>query len=164
VKGNSSSKKLFDPTLEVRQIEMREGSSILVSHMSGERMKAQGTDGVSRGQLKESVSTGRDMLSYILLHLSAIKRSTAVEPWLRSWLSQDDEVLLPDGWFERGHNILGGKQYSKGFCRHLHLGSSSRNSIRGLGRAQEGQNKATGLITCCCHPSVDEARMVPTAL
>jgi hypothetical protein len=108
VKGNLSSEKMFDLTLEVEQIELREGSSILVSHVLGERMKAQGTDGVSRGQFEEGVSTGRDMLSYLLLHLSAIQQSPAVEPWLRSWLGQDAEVLSPDGWFERGHDILGG--------------------------------------------------------
>jgi hypothetical protein len=47
-------------------------------------MKAQGTDGVSRGQLKKGLSTGRDMLSYILLHLSAIQRSQVIDGWLRS--------------------------------------------------------------------------------
>jgi hypothetical protein len=57
----------------VQQIEMQEGSSILVSHVPGEHMKAQGTDGVSRGQLKEGMSAGRDMLSYVPLHLSAIQ-------------------------------------------------------------------------------------------
>jgi hypothetical protein len=118
VKGNSSSEKLFELTLEVRQIEMREGAKVLVSHVSGERMKAQGTDGVSRGQLKEGVSTGKDMLSYIPFHLSSIQRSPAVEPWLRSWLGPDAELLSPDDWFERGHDILGGKQDSKGFWRH----------------------------------------------
>jgi hypothetical protein len=61
-KGNSLSKKLFDLTLEVRRLEMQEGARILVSHISSERMKAQGTDGVSRGQLKEGVSTGNEML------------------------------------------------------------------------------------------------------
>jgi hypothetical protein len=82
VKGNSSSEKLFELTLEVRQIELQEGARVLVSHISGERMKAQGTDGVSRGQLKEGVSTGKDMLSYIPFHLSSIQWLPEVEPWL----------------------------------------------------------------------------------
>jgi hypothetical protein len=59
VKGNSTSEKRFALALEVRQIEMRAGARLVISHVSGERMKAQGTDGVSRGQLKEGVSTGK---------------------------------------------------------------------------------------------------------
>jgi hypothetical protein len=117
-KGNSSSKKLFELVLEVRRLEMHEGAQILVTHVSGERMKAQGTDGVSRGHLKEGVSTGADMLSFIPFQLSAIERSTAVEDWIKSWLGEEAEVLSPEGWFERGHGLLGGKTDSKGFWRH----------------------------------------------
>jgi hypothetical protein len=118
VKGNSSSEKLFELTLEVRKIEMQQGARIIVSHVSGERMKAQGTDGVSRGQLKEGVSAGRSMLSFIPFHLSAIQRSPDVEPWLRSWLGPDAELLTPEGWFERGHGLLGGGMDKKGYWRH----------------------------------------------
>jgi hypothetical protein len=74
VKGNSSSKKLFILTLEVRQLEMWEGASILVSHVLGERMKAQGTYGVSTGQLKEGVSVREVMLSFIPFHLTSMER------------------------------------------------------------------------------------------
>jgi hypothetical protein len=118
VKGNSSSKKLFELVLEVRCLAMREGARIVVSHVSGERMKAQGTDGVSRGQLKEGVSAGADMLSFIPFQLSAIQRSPAVEDWICSWLGEEAELLKPEGWFERGHGLLGGKTDSKGFWRH----------------------------------------------
>jgi hypothetical protein len=118
VKGNSSSPKLFELVLAVRLLEMQEGAKIIVSHVSGERMKAQGTDGVSRGQLKEGVSVGKDMLSFIPFHLSAIQRSSAVEPWIRSWLGPEAELLEPEGWFERAHGILGGKFDRKGFWRH----------------------------------------------
>ena len=97
---------------------MHEGARIIVSHVSGERMKAQGTDGVSRGQLKEGVSSGSDMLAYIPFHLTALQRFPPVETWLRSWLGKDMEVLTPEGWFERGHDILGGKNDAKGFWRH----------------------------------------------
>jgi hypothetical protein len=118
VKGNSSSEKLYELALEVRVIEMRNNAKVMVSHISGDRMRAQGTDGVSRGQLKEGVSAGKSMLSFIPLHLDAIERSPAVEPWLKSWLGEDAEVLTPEGWFERGHDLLGGKYDAKGFWRH----------------------------------------------
>jgi hypothetical protein len=54
VKENSSSKELFNLTLEGRLLKLREVAKIMVSHVSGERMKAkEGTDGVSRGQLNK---------------------------------------------------------------------------------------------------------------
>jgi predicted transcriptional regulator len=95
VKGSSSSEKLFNLALEVCLLEMQEGAKIVVSHVSGERMKAQGTNGVSRGQLKEGVSTGQSMLSFVPFHLSAIQGSDDVEAWLRSWLGESMEVLSP---------------------------------------------------------------------
>jgi hypothetical protein len=80
-------------------------------------MKAQGTDGVSRGQLKEGISAGKDMLSFIPFHLTVIDRSPSVEVWPRSWLGKEAEVLKPEGWFKQGHHLLGGKIDSKGFWR-----------------------------------------------
>jgi hypothetical protein len=91
----------------------------MVSHISGERMKGQGTDGASRGQLKEGVCIGKDMLSYIPFHLDAIERSPDVEPWLQSWLGPSAEVLNPMGWFGRGYAILGEKYDPKGFWCHI---------------------------------------------
>jgi hypothetical protein len=81
-------------------------------------MKAQGTDGVSRGQLKEGISAGQSMLSFIPFHLASIERSADMDSWLRSWLGASTEVLTPEDWFKRGHDILGGKIDAKGFWRH----------------------------------------------
>jgi hypothetical protein len=52
VKGNSTSKIAFALALEVRQIEMCAGARLVISHVSDQHMKVQGTDGVSQGQLK----------------------------------------------------------------------------------------------------------------
>jgi hypothetical protein len=60
VKGNSSSEKLFILLLVVRKIKMQQGAKVVVSHVSGEQMKDQGTNGVSCGQLKEGVSADQD--------------------------------------------------------------------------------------------------------
>jgi hypothetical protein len=81
-------------------------------------MKAQGTDGMCRGQLKEGVSVGKDVLSFIPFHLSAVQRSASVETWIRSWLGPKADLLSPEGWFKRGHDLLGGRLDRKGFWRH----------------------------------------------
>jgi hypothetical protein len=64
-KGNSSSHKLYELVLRVQLLEMRHNCRIIVSHVLGKQMKAQGTDGVSRGQTKEGVTARLDMMSFI---------------------------------------------------------------------------------------------------
>jgi hypothetical protein len=80
-------------------------------------MKAQGTDGVSRGQMKEGVSAGLSMMSFIPFHLSALDRSPPIREWITSWLGEGAEFLEPKDWFERGHDTLGGSYDAKGFWR-----------------------------------------------
>ena len=50
-KGNSSSEKLYELVVKVvRSLEVKYGFKLLVTHVSGKRMIAQGTDGISRGE------------------------------------------------------------------------------------------------------------------
>jgi hypothetical protein len=116
-KGSSASPKLFELIVRLRKVEMKFSCSLMVTHVSGERMKAQGTDGVSRGQMKEGVSAGASMLSFIPFHLSAIDRSDELIAWIRSWAGPELEVLAPEEWFGRGHDHEGGQKDEAGFWR-----------------------------------------------
>ena len=123
-KGNSSSVKLFQLVLRLRKLEIRYSARISVSHVSGERMKAQGTDGVSRGHLKEGVTAGMSMLSFIPFDVSALDRSPVLKPWLEYWMGNHLEFLEPEDWFVRGHDHsvspekgTGGQWDDKGFWR-----------------------------------------------
>jgi hypothetical protein len=58
------------------------------------------------------------MLSFIPFYRSAVQRSDAVEDWIWSWLGNEAELLKPEGWFERGHGLLGEEVDDKGFWRH----------------------------------------------
>ena len=62
--GTSKSKKLLVLVIKVKLLETRRGIRILVGHVSGNRMIAEGGDGVSRGSLNEGVMTGE--ISWIL--------------------------------------------------------------------------------------------------
>jgi hypothetical protein len=117
-KGNSSSVKLFELVVRVRKLEMHQDARILVSHVSGERMKAEGTDGASRGQLKEGVTIGENMLDFIPWNLLAPQRLENLKPWLLSWIGDDAEFIDPAGWFTRGHDQLGGSYDHLGFWHH----------------------------------------------
>ena len=116
-KGNSSSEKLFDLIVRLRAVEMRTGATILITHVSGRRMIAQGTDGVSRGSLREGVCVGETMRSFCPWGKSAIEQSPKLLDWLKDWLGHATELLTPEGWFGRGHDHKLGDTDEAGFWR-----------------------------------------------
>ena len=107
-KGNSTSELLFDLVVRFKTLELQSGSRFIVTHVSGERMKYQGTDGISRGQLREGISLGTSMISYCPWGLSASQRSPEIISWCRSTFDPKLEVLTPCQWFTRGHDHDGG--------------------------------------------------------
>jgi len=114
-KGNSSSRVLFELILRLRQLDMQGDIKLQVLHVAGTRMIAQGTDGLSRGELSEGVMAGRPMLSYIPLHLSALHRSAGIKEWIREWVgSTQIQPLEPSDWFNRGHSLEGGTRNPDG--------------------------------------------------
>ena len=100
-----------------KRLELHTGSRFLVTHVSGERMKAQGTDGLSRGQLREGVSLGLAMNAFCPWGNSALQRSPDLKLWLQSWIGSDLEVLTPSQWFTRGHDHFSGNYDCRGFWR-----------------------------------------------
>jgi hypothetical protein len=99
-------------------MEMKQQARIKVSHVSGKRMVAEGTDGTSRGQMKEGVSVGENMLDFIPWDETALERTDLLKPWLLSWMGSNAEFLTPGGWFTRGHDHCGGKKDARGFWQH----------------------------------------------
>ena len=86
-KGTSSSKTLFEIVLRLRKLEFQSKIKIYFIHVAGTRMISQGTDGLSRGDLREGVMRGAGMLSFVPLHLSAVERSESLKSWVTSWMS-----------------------------------------------------------------------------
>jgi hypothetical protein len=117
LKGNTPSRKLFNLIVRFRKVQMACGAEVVVSHVAGTRMIAQGTDGVSRGLFTEGVNAGLNMLSFVPLHLNAIERNPIVHQWVCSWLGHDAELLSPEQWYSRGHSHYGGYYDDNGFWR-----------------------------------------------
>jgi hypothetical protein len=156
-KGNSSSQKLFDLVLRMKSLEMEKGCRVVVSHVSGERMKAQGTDGVSRGQLKEGVPSGASMLSFIPTDRDPLDRSPKLREWLSSWGGKELEFLTPEDWFERGHDHRGGQVDSKGFWHpNIKMGTylwspppgAAEVALEELRRARIKRQSSTHIFIC----------------
>jgi hypothetical protein len=85
-------------------------------------MISKGTDAISRGLLGEGVTTGDDMLSFIPLDESAFDRSAMkLKAWIQVWMGPKVEGnLQPEGWFECGHNQIGGELDSQGHWLLVH--------------------------------------------
>ena len=110
-KGSSSSKELYSLVVRAYKLEMAHCCKISFVHVAGTRMIAQGTDGLSRGEMYEGVMNGQSMLSFVPLHLGAVDRSPGLKEWINSWArrvrDEDLTLLTPEDWFERGHDIVG---------------------------------------------------------
>jgi len=105
-KGTSSSQMLLDLLLRVKCIQTHCEVVIHFVHVAGKRMISQGTDGLSRGLCAEGAMGGKDFLSYVPLHLSALEREPeGLREWVESWFTQHKSPnwLSPEDWFDGGH-------------------------------------------------------------
>jgi hypothetical protein len=83
-KGKLSSRKLCKLIVRMRRLEMTHNAKIVVSHVSGKRMIREGTDDVSRGHLREGVTAGESILSFIPKNENPLERSPQLKAWLQS--------------------------------------------------------------------------------
>jgi hypothetical protein len=116
-KATPTSPKLYRLVVRLKALQFRCGAQFIISHVAGERMKEQGTDGVSHGHLKEGVAAGREMIEFVPFHRSALNVSSRLKAWVTSWAPRNLEFLELSGWFERGHNHDGGQLDESGHWR-----------------------------------------------
>ncbi|KAI2511896.1 hypothetical protein MHU86_2412 [Fragilaria crotonensis] len=117
VKGTSSSIKLLHLVIRLRGLTSTHGVRLHIFHVSGTRMIAQGTDGVSRGFLGDGIMAGNPMKSFIPIHASAVNRSPLLMNWIISWSSPSIICLEPRDWFDVAHDIGEWKSGWDGFHR-----------------------------------------------
>jgi hypothetical protein len=114
-KASSTSPKLYRLAVRLRALQFKHGAQFIISHVAEERMKDQGTDGVSRGHLKEGIAVGKKMLDFVPFHKMACDSSSTLKPWIKGWATPGVEFITPEGWFERGHDHDDGKKDARGF-------------------------------------------------
>jgi hypothetical protein len=104
-KGTPKSPKLFELVLRLRKLEMARDLILHVIHVSGRRMIAQGTDGLSRADHLEGVMKGTQRMEmYTPLYQDAFSRSPALEELFADAVHPLDATFLsPEGWFDEGH-------------------------------------------------------------
>ncbi len=105
-KGTSSVPHLFDLVLRLRVLQMSGSLHLHVVHCAGTRMKAEGTDGLSRGNLTEGVMRGGNILTFLPLHHNILERQPAVRQWVESWWQgRVLHWITPDQWFTEGQSL-----------------------------------------------------------
>lgn len=99
--GRSKSKALHALIVKMHDLIMRGELFVHFAWISGERMKIQGTDALSRGDENTGVMAGDSFLKHIPLNENAFERQPKLLEWLSETLPGNDwEVLDEKGWFE----------------------------------------------------------------
>jgi hypothetical protein len=105
-KGTSKSRKLFDLVLRLKELEVKHDIILHVIHVSGKRMIAQGTDGLSRGDHSQGVMQGLPMTAFIPLHLDPFERSPKLKAFVEDICKDlNPKFLSPTEWFTEGHKV-----------------------------------------------------------
>jgi hypothetical protein len=87
----------------LKELEMEYDLHLHIVHVSGKRMIAEGTDGLSRADHGEGVMLGRDIRCFIPLHLNPIEREPKVGLWLKDITELNFKTLEPSDWFDDAH-------------------------------------------------------------
>jgi len=140
-KGTSSTPELFDLVLRMRRLQMHDKTILHVTHVAGRRMIAQGTDGLSRGQMSDGAMGGADFLTFVPLHLSAVDRQP--EPlmeWVESWFGScgDFTWLRPEHWFTQGQHM--------GRCVWTPAPAAAEAALEQLAKAKHKRPQHTHLV------------------
>jgi hypothetical protein len=101
--GCAKTQAVLNLMLRLQKIQMKGNAFIHIVWVSGKRMIAQGTDGLSRGDLTNGVMRGMPMLEFVPLHKSAIERQPQpVSDFLR-YITAEEELsfLSPEQWYTK---------------------------------------------------------------
>ena len=158
-KGSSTSPLLFELVTRLYKLSMKFLCSVNIIHVAGTRMISQGTDGLSRGDLLEGVLNGQRMLSFIPLHLSALDREPSLINWISQWAGtgrkEEIEVLSPEDWFWRGHDLDGHREncdgriipsYKKGIFVWAPPPAAARQALEELRQARHKRQLSTHIF------------------
>jgi hypothetical protein len=92
----STSRRSFELVLELRTLKHKHGLLLHVVHVSGKRMIAQGTDGLSRADHSQGVMQGLGMIDFMPLHQDPFNREPRLLKWMEELMAGlDAEFLTP---------------------------------------------------------------------
>jgi hypothetical protein len=99
-KGGSSERELYQMSLEVNECAIQFQFIVHLVHVAGTRLISIGIDGLSRGDL-DLRKLNQTLYLHLPLDCHPIKRSPDLLNGLRSWITEDFNISLPEDWFTR---------------------------------------------------------------
>lgn len=142
-RGTSPSRLLFDLVLRLRVLQVRTELVVHVIHVAGTRMIEVGVDGLLRGLTHEGIMSGRNMLEFMPLHLTALERSLELEGWIKSWANEsggDYQVITPTDWFCLGQ--------TRNHCIWAPPPAAADVAVELLGKAKHKRPKLEHIFIC----------------
>jgi hypothetical protein len=104
--GSTDSPKLFDLMLDLKTLALQVGFNLYLIHIAGTRMIAQGTDGLSRGELQLGALFD-DSTQSVPLHLDPVTRTEGgLAAWVYDWTGMTSSSLRlagPMDWMYNAH-------------------------------------------------------------
>jgi hypothetical protein len=104
--GSSDSPELFELLLSLRTLALEVGFNLHIIHIAGTRMIAQGTDGLSRGELQLGSLSNLET-QVVPLHLDPVMRTSGgLAAWVYDWTGLDPvslPVATPKDWMYEAH-------------------------------------------------------------
>jgi hypothetical protein len=108
--GSSKSKRLHELVMRLRKLEMQGRIFVRVIWFAGTRMKEQGVDGLSRGDLTGGVMVGDKFLSFLPLNETVLERAPAFrEGFSKGLVGQGWKWLSTEEWFDVAFDDDSGK-------------------------------------------------------
>ncbi len=104
-KLTSKSQGLFELILCLQFVHLHAAMTLHFVHVSGNRVIAQWTDGLSRGFGPPTCIDGDDFLRHVPLNLGVLDRQPLeIREWVESWFvgTQERSWLSPEDWYLRG--------------------------------------------------------------
>ena len=101
-KGSAKSPLLHELIVKLRKLEMEGQLIITFTWLSGKRMIAQGTDGLSRGDFSSGVMQGKAFLDFFPLNETAFQLHKPLREVVLSWVHPHVgwEVATMEDWFD----------------------------------------------------------------
>jgi hypothetical protein len=108
--GSSKSRRLHTLVLKLRKMEIEGKLIIHVVWFAGTRMKEQGSDGLSRGDLTGGVMVGDSFLKHIPLNKTVLDRAEGFkEQFSKGLVGSDWNWLATGDWFDKAFEDVTGK-------------------------------------------------------
>jgi hypothetical protein len=108
--GSSKSRRLHALVLKLRKMEIEGKLIIHVVWFAGTRMKEQGSDGLSRGDLTGGVMVGDSFLKHIPLNKTVLDRAEGFkEQFSKGLVGSDWNWLAMGDWFDKAFEDVTGK-------------------------------------------------------